>query len=631
MKDIYILFSNRSFVQKAEKIIAEDGYERVTVLFYNTTKELVDFAVYDLPAAAEVIITLPGPAILLEEILKDKIPIIPVEYNNIDIIFALRSALTLCPDSVALGHYKTINPRIEDISKMVEQPFRNFIFGSNDDNNINILKKLQEQKISAVVGGGYICNLAQKIGFTIFPFEINICTLRNKIKSACSIADTRKYMRHSQRHIDIILMHQAEAVIIVNSHNEITFINKSAEKIFGLNSKHVLGKKSSGILPNNSFETVLTQKKSVKNYIFSFHHIETLCDYNLVYDNDDIIGAIGTFNLTQEIHEKEKFARNYAFPNTDTRQYSFKDFQINNAKLQTLAEQAACYARSNETILITGESGTGKEVMANSIHKASKRNEKPFICVNCASIPPTLIDSELFGYVAGAFTGSRKNGAPGLFEAADGGTIFLDEISEMPFELQAKLLRVIQERKIRKIGATSELAVDVRIIAATNRNLEYEVAVKKFRMDLYYRLNILHIHMPSLREYTENIEELAKNMLLRLSPDSSRQNQKHLCSLIKTIKYYAWPGNLRELENIVRRYSVLTANLKRTIKLEEIFTPVEFQAHAQPVQAILNSNDQRMLETFNKLHGNRKLTAKELGISRSTLWRKLKKYNSIPN
>ena len=235
------------------------------------------------------------------------------------------------------------------------------------------------------------------------------------------------------------------------------------------------------------------------------------------------------------------------------------------------------------------------------------------------------MESELFGYEPGAFTGGRKAGAPGVFESAHGGTLFLDEIGEMPFELQAKLLRALQERKVRRIGSSHEIPVDVRIVAATNRNLEKEVARRRFRVDLYYRLNILQIHMLPLREYADSAGDMAERILLRLAPESDVSDRRHLRSLLKKLGTYDWPGNMRELENIVRRYAALRPHLTRPISLDDIFVRPDIRE--KPLETAPSKKEQEyrnIMELFARFHGNRTLVARELGISRSTLWRKLK-------
>ena len=286
---------------------------------------------------------------------------------------------------------------------------------------------------------------------------------------------------------------------------------------------------------------------------------------------------------------------------------------------------ALAVAPTDATVLITGESGTGKEVMAGSIHNASRRGSKPFLSINSAAIPATLMESELFGYEPGAFTSGKKNGSPGMFEFAHGGTLFLDEIGEMPLELQSKLLRVIQEKEVRRIGASRVIPVDVRIIAATNKDLNGEVAANRFRADLYYRLNILHLHLPPLRAYTESAGEIAEKILRKLAPGSEPDRAAPLRALLAKTGQYRWPGNLRELENIVRRYLALSPYLSRSIKLSDIFEPSELAEGPRESGGWENSGElQKILSTYYRMGCSKTLTAQELGISRSTLWRKLR-------
>lgn len=625
MKDVFILATHPSLVQKAEKIIAEEGLDRIDIFFCKTVEEMLRFVTEALPATVEVLLTMPGPAVLVEGVLRDRIPLLPIEYNNIDIIRALREALSFCPGSVALGHYREENPRIRDIREMAGRPFMNFLFGDDDDTNRNILEKFREQGVSAIVGGGYICNLAQEAGFSVFPLEVNPATLRKTIKNALSIADTRRYDRYSRRSMDTILRYQAEAVITVNHENRINFFNKSAENIFGMDSAAALGKSPALVLPGNCFENVLTSREPVENFLHSLHHIDIIGDYMPVVDNGIVVGAVGTFSTMMEIRKKEELARKYYAPKSSRPHFSFDDFLGDSPRFRALLEKARCFALTDETVLITGESGTGKEVMASSIHNAGRRRAGPFLAINCASIPATLMESELFGYEPGAFTGGRKAGAPGVFESAHGGTLFLDEIGEMPFELQAKLLRALQERKVRRIGSSHEIPVDVRIVAATNRNLEKEVARRRFRVDLYYRLNILQIHMLPLREYADSAGDMAERILLRLAPESDVSDRRHLRSLLKKLGTYDWPGNMRELENIVRRYAALRPHLTRPISLDDIFVRPDIRE--KPLETAPSKKEQEyrnIMELFARFHGNRTLVARELGISRSTLWRKLK-------
>ena len=558
MKDILVLVTLQTLRHTLQKNLPSEDMARVDVQYCRNQNDIITFISKKLSKTVEVIITTPGPSVLIAQLIKGKIPILSVEYNNIDIIKALNMALSVCPGSVAFGHYLQENQRLDDIRSLVAQPFENFLFGNDDTINVALLKKLQARGVRAIVGGGYICNIAQEVGLLVFPVEINKVTANKIIHNALSIADTRKYARYSQKNIDSILSNQAEAVITVDQDDEVTFFNKSAEKLFAVSGSEVIGKKSWKVFPDNRFATALKNGEATETYPHTVHGVDIVGNYRPVFDNGSVIGAVGTFSTMTDIQKKDEFIRTYYAPRTAQAKYSFDDFYGRGLPFQHLLERAGCFARTDETILITGESGTGKEVMAGSIHNASRRSSKPFLSVNSAAIPATLMESELFGYEPGAFTGGKKNGSPGMFEFAHGGTLFLDEIGEIPLDLQAKLLRVIQEKEVRRIGASRVIPVDVRIIAATNKNLHDEVTANRFRADLYYRLDILHLHMPPLRAYTEDSGEIAEKILWKLNPDSGRTSVVHLRNLLAKIAPYHWPGNLRELENIVRRYLALS-------------------------------------------------------------------------
>jgi len=304
-------------------------------------------------------------------------------------------------------------------------------------------------------------------------------------------------------------------------------------------------------------------------------------------------------------------------------------------------EKARSCSRGNSIVLLTGESGTGKELFAQSIHNASPRNHGPFIAVNCGAIPRDLVQSELFGYADGAYTGARSGGAPGKFELADGGTLLLDEIGEMPLEAQASLLRVLQESEVVRIGSAKPIKLNVRVIAATNCDLVKMVEMSSFRRDLYYRLNVISLNVSPLRERKIDIRKLVYffagricNNLKRISPEFSPEALDLLTS-------YHWPGNVRELENIIERVINLVSGL--TIDVDDL--PDELVHSGNHVTSIIDSNNRIgkvsisrsnvSLESQEKKHiiyvmainnGNIRKTSQELGISRPSLYNKLKKW-----
>jgi propionate catabolism operon transcriptional regulator len=306
-------------------------------------------------------------------------------------------------------------------------------------------------------------------------------------------------------------------------------------------------------------------------------------------------------------------------------------------ELLALAER---YAQTESTILIHGESGTGKELFAQGIHNASRRHRGPFVAINCAAFPESLLESELFGYEEGAFTGSRKGGKPGLFELAHTGTIFLDEIGDMPLALQTRLLRVLQEREVMRLGSAEPTPIDIRVIAATHRHLRKRIADNQFRDDLYYRLNILRLNLPSLRDRKEDIRAIAGHVLQqtikRCGANCSSEQLLHV--LLPYLENHGWPGNIRELENVIERAVLGLAGSRATDKLDErqinrimadLFDdddlPIVVQNGADlSLKALAKSTElTRIRQVLDECSGNLEKASRRLGISRTTLWRRL--------
>ena len=321
--------------------------------------------------------------------------------------------------------------------------------------------------------------------------------------------------------------------------------------------------------------------------------------------------------------------------------YTFSDIIGASEALEESMKIANLASKNTTNVLITGESGTGKELIAQSIHNASSRKEKPFVAINCGALSRELIQSELFGYEGGSFTGAKKNGNPGKFELADGGTLFLDEIGEMPLDAQTNLLRVLQTGNVLRIGARHPNKVDVRIIAATNKNLEQEINNKNFRKDLYYRLNVLLIVLPPLRERISDIDLLAENFLKRFTKELNYTLDGFSSEAFKALRSYSWPGNIRELENAVERAVLIAQNGKiTTADLPEAIVnsgpalkPVPSNsAFPEPGNSVVNINEMEsdyIKNLLSKHNGNLRAASASMGVARSTLYNKIKKYGII--
>lgn len=400
-------------------------------------------------------------------------------------------------------------------------------------------------------------------------------------------------------------------IIITNENSEIELINETGTSLFGdLPLKAKLS------------TTTLSEFSDKKEFFITCNEIT----HKVVGDIIDFSKNMGRFRTLYIFQEADKF-REYVqqFNSNFIKDFVFTSFQMQNVYLKIQK-----VAKTTTTTLITGESGTGKEVVAKAIHMNSNRAEKPFIPVNCGAIPESLIESEFFGYAKGAFTGANPNGKIGFFEQANGGTIFLDEIGDMPLSLQVKLLRVLQEKTITPIGSNKIKEVDVRIITATNRNLEELVKENRFREDLYYRLNVFPIYIPPLRERPTDIVELATYFIEKYSQLFNTPSKLISNEVKEFFLTYSWPGNIRELKNIIE-YAINVIDEKENIiflkhlppRLANSFENKQIKTLAElEKEAIKN-----LLEKFGASSKDKVKIAKTLDISLATLYRKIKQYN----
>lgn len=379
---------------------------------------------------------------------------------------------------------------------------------------------------------------------------------------------------------------------------------------------------------------------------------ESIVDRIPIFDGDEIIGAAGIIvlddieslnnakNIRNSIINSIKTTSHSNIKNINSNfkaKYTFDDIITQSSLIKHFKSRAHSFAATNLPVLITGESGVGKELFAHAIHNNSNRASNSFVSINCAAIPETLLESELFGYEAGSFTGANKSGKLGKFELAQGGTIFLDEIGDLPLNMQSKLLRVLQENQIEKIGSSKSIDIDVRIIAATNYDLLKKVEEKKFRADLYYRLNVLNLNIPSLRERPEDIPLLIEHF--RSSFHQKNAIYKRFSKeVISTLSNYNWPGNVRELKNIVYRLMVIATGdevtkasipiniLENSYKsMANSYSTSELLSEKGSLNNILKEIELKIIEdTLNICDNNKSKAAELLGIKRMTLYRKLK-------
>lgn len=440
--------------------------------------------------------------------------------------------------------------------------------------------------------------------------------------------------------LKLILDSLYDGVLIADRRGKVVYINPSYTRITKISEEKILGKRLLDVRPGSHLTEVINSGNKELGIHRKVGDVEYIVNMVPIYADKRIIGGISILNEVSDIvklNEKlktscdiiKKLEENVQCLGTGT--YFFKDIITEDIKSIKLKEFAKKISKGESNILITGESGTGKELYASSIHNNSERKNYPFVVVNCASFDKNLIESELFGYVGGAFTGGKRNGAKGLFEIADKGTIFLDEIGELEYELQGKLLRVLQEKTIRKVGGLEEIPVDVRVICATNQNLEKMIEEKKFRKDLYYRINIIPLNLLSLKERKEDIIPLTEKFLKYLN-DKYKKNIR-LDMRVKEIFYnYHWKGNVRELRNMVEfLFNIVDGDLITDEiipdKLYKKYMENEENYRLKPLKKFVEEKEREYIQRVLKISGDnmqgKKKAAEMLGISLASLYNKL--------
>jgi transcriptional regulator with PAS, ATPase and Fis domain len=440
--------------------------------------------------------------------------------------------------------------------------------------------------------------------------------------------------------IEYLLGMTNEMIAVVSKEGLVVELSQAYAEFLGITRKAAIGRHVTDVIDNTRLHIVAVTGVPEIEKIQKIKGHDAVVTRLPITEHDRVIGSFARV-LFKDLHDLDILYGKLNRVENELRQYKKKFGIINAARygindiigksqlMLDLKNSIRRIAKTSSNVIILGESGTGKELFAHAIHNESIRATHPFVSVNCGSIPSELMESELFGYEGGSFTGAKKDGMIGLFQAADKGTIFLDEISELPMPMQVKLLRVLQEREIKKIGASQTIPINVRVIAASNKDPYQLISEGKFRADLYYRLNVIGLHIPPLRMRKEDIPPLVESIIKKLSAKENIQVERISPSTMAFLKTYDWPGNIRELENVLERalnfiesdkmihMSHLPGALKKSSadvdgrSLHEIINDAEYKAIAN---------------ALSKYNGNKSKASKALGISRTSLYEKMQKH-----
>lgn len=463
------------------------------------------------------------------------------------------------------------------------------------------------------------------------------------ITDIMALAEEVTDLKELKSMLQAIIHSSDEAISVVDADGNGLLINPAYTRITGLSQEDVIGKPATvDISEGKSMHMqVLRTKKPVRGVPMKLgpKRKDVVVNVAPVMVDGELKGSVGVIHdisefktLSEELEKARRIIR------TLEAKYTFADIIGESEPMKAAMEQAQKAALTPATVLLRGESGTGKELFAHAIHNASNRKYSQFIRVNCAAISETLLESELFGYEEGAFTGAKRGGKRGLFEEASGGTIFLDEIGELSMSMQVKLLRVLQEREIVRVGGSKPIMIDVRVIAATHVNLESAIQTGRFREDLYYRLHVVPIHIPPLRQRKEDIKPLSLHLLRKYNLEYGRNVEDIAAETLQILSSYQWPGNVRELENVLGR-AMIHMRFSETVILPKHLPPLETRAHENHTtigkgytasgktlkQAVEEAEKHHILQELTAVKGNRTEAAKRLGISLRSLYYKLKK------
>ena len=587
--------------------------------------------------AIDVVISRGGTAIAIKKKVTN-LPVVEVQISGFDLIRALHQARKETNKVAVVGFY----------------PFTYGIKGLGDIMNIDIeiltlkenwyehtlyvekkLKEIKKQGYNWIVGDNISVEIAERLGMNTVLVESGKEALMQSILEAERVAEVRKRELEKTKRIKSIIDFAYEGIITVDQNGVIDTFNPQAVKIFEKEAYKIIGKNVNKMFPEFDFSKITKIGQKIEGKIWTVGDIKIVANIIPIKINNEIVGAVITFQKVSQIQKTEQKIREKLYLKGNVAENTFNDIIGQSQIFRNLKEEAKNYAQIDSPVLLYGETGTGKELFAQAIHNYSPRRNKSFVAFNCAALPESLLESELFGYVGGAFTGAKKEGKMGLFEQAHEGTIFLDEIGEISQNIQARLLRVLQEHKVRRLGDDKVIPVDVRIIASTNKKLIQLVKENKFRDDLYYRINVLNLEIPPLRERKEDISLLVNFFIKKYGYKFKKIVEGISEEGMQILENYDWPGNIRQLENIIERLVVrtdknfiMTNLVKEIMKLQYgggIIDNYQKQDNINyPLSGNLENIEKNIIkEIINEEKGNKAAAARRLGISRTTLWRKM--------
>jgi transcriptional regulator with PAS, ATPase and Fis domain len=556
-----------------------------------------------------------------------KVPIVDFRLTFPDLIRAIQEA-RLIDRRIALCHSRGDRdvdlPLLEQVLDVALVPYP----CDTGEEYAAACRAAKADGIRVILGGSFTVEAAEALGLRGILVYKGSDVIRRAVERALEICRIHYDQTRRVSQLTAVVEHATDGLLLADEHGCVILANGIAERRLGRG--RLTGRRVTDLFGSPRAAEALRRGRTQLNAI---ERERLVVDYVPVRTEAHGAGLLCTFTEVGAIQAAELTARTQLSARGFVAKYALTDVIGASQGMHLARERAARYATAEGPILITGESGTGKEIFAHGIHALSGRRRGPFVALNCATLPAELLESELFGYVKGAFTGARAAGKQGLIELAHTGTLFLDEITSLGYPLQAKLLRLLAEGEILKLGSDRVVPVNIRIVAATNEDVEACVAERRFREDLYYRLAAFRLHLPPLRDRREDILPLFRHCVGRIRPEIAPHLEKsQVQRLVRdTVGLHAFPGNVRELDNVARRYCLmwqpdLSLSAERTLLAGCLGDPARSRPVPPGLKRAIGESEREILERLGALYQNRQEFANALGIDRSTLWRKLKRY-----
>ena len=635
---IGVLVSSLPLIEKIQELAKKEGHT------IHISRAAFSEAVADgkrmEASGVEVIISRRGLAQMLRANLQ--IPVLSIPYASIDTLKSLKQASEL-GRRILLASFMEKIDRIEIIEELFNVEIKQLVYAdipSLDEG----LQSAESQGYEVVVGGRWTMRMAEKRAMKYVELRtINIDEdIAATFESAKSVAHANREEKKRTYRYQCIIDATTEGIIAVDNNGRVNAINKAAKNFMNITSQNIMGKPISSFISNPSVLKFLNAKLPIWNKLEKINEDMFVFNHHPVEMSNEIIGGVSTFKDVNNVMVAENAVRQ-SLTKGFTAKYSIDDLVHADPVMRNVVIKAKQFAKTDSTILLVGATGTGKEILAQSIHNLSQRAENPFVSLHCGALPESLLESELFGYEEGAFTGSKKRGSAGRFEMAHTGTLFLDEIDTTPLNVQTRLLRVLQEKEVMRLGGGHKIPVNIRIIAAAGRDLASALQDGRFREDLFFRLNVLRINIPPLKDRVKDIPVLLKHYIGQLSAKNGLEPILLPHTYVQKLMAYSWPGNVRQLRNFVECLVLNSHLLGNTTPREELYEELyEELLQYNPVNEIVESvheakstkkgmkerkRDQESIIIWEALEDakfNKTRAAKALGITRTTLWRKMK-------